>query len=202
MRFRIKYTFVLLLTVAAVSSRPVAGQTSTAPPPDRPLRSDLALDYSYLRTNAPPGACTCFNMNGGNASYTGPTGSAGFAFAADFTVERAVSINSTNYSLTFGTLTVGARYFVRMHHSPLRPFGEALVGGAHAAGSLTKPPNPLYNNAEVAFTAILGGGLDMRLNRRFSLRLVEADYMPTTFDNGSNNHQNNLRLSAGAVIHF
>jgi hypothetical protein len=24
----------------------------------------------------------------------------------------------------------------------------------------------------------------------------------TTFDNGTNNHQNNLRISAGVVIHF
>jgi peptidoglycan-associated lipoprotein len=201
MRFRIKTTFVLLLTVAAVFSRPAAGQLSAAPP-DRPLRSDLAFGYSYLRTNAPPGGCTCFNMNGGNASYTGPVGSAGFAFAGDFTIQHAVGINSTNYTLTFGTLTLGARYFVRMHHSPLRPFAEALVGGAHAAGSLANPPNPLYNNAQVAFTAILGGGLDVRLNRRFGLRLAQADYFPTTFDNGSNNHQNNFRLSTGAVVHF
>jgi peptidoglycan-associated lipoprotein len=202
MRFRIKHTFVLLLTVAAVFSRPAAGQVSQAPSPEQPLRSDVALDYSYLRTNAPPGGCTCFNMNGGSASYTGPAGSRGFAFAADFTFERAISINGTSNWLNIGTLTVGARYFVRMHRSPLRPFGEVLVGGAHAVGSLAKPPNPLYNNSEAAFTAILGGGLDMRLNRRFSLRLAEADYFPTTFDNGSNNHQNNFRLGAGAVIHF
>ena len=46
------------------------------------------------------------------------------------------------------------------------------------------------------------GGLDLRVNPRFSIRLVEADYLLTTFDNGSNNHQNNLRVSAGVVIHF
>jgi hypothetical protein len=34
------------------------------------------------------------------------------------------------------------------------------------------------------------------------LTLVEADHLLTTFDNGSNNHQNNLRISAGVVIHF
>ena len=36
----------------------------------------------------------------------------------------------------------------------------------------------------------------------FSARLAEADYLLTTFDNGTNNHQNNLRISAGVVIHF
>ena len=39
------------------------------------------------------------------------------------------------------------------------------------------------------------------MNPRFSVRLVEADYLLTTFDNGSNNHQNNLRISAGVVLH-
>jgi hypothetical protein len=32
--------------------------------------------------------------------------------------------------------------------------------------------------------------------------LVEADYLVTTFDNGSNNHQNNLRVGAGVVLRF
>jgi hypothetical protein len=32
--------------------------------------------------------------------------------------------------------------------------------------------------------------------------MIEADYLLTTVDNGSNNHQNNLRISAGIVVHF
>jgi peptidoglycan-associated lipoprotein len=209
MRVWIKYAFVLMLTIAAVSSRPAAAQETQPAPgagqtvaPEPPLRADLALDYSYLRSNAPPGGCTCFNMNGGNASFAWPIKPGSFAFAADFTVEHIGNINSSNYTLTFGTLTVGARYFPHMRHSPLQPFGEALVGGTHAAGSLARPPNPLNNNAEVAFAAVLGGGLDMHVNRRFSVRLAEADYLPTTFDNGSNNHQNNFRISTGVVVRF
>jgi hypothetical protein len=34
------------------------------------------------------------------------------------------------------------------------------------------------------------------------VRLIDADYLLTTFDNGSNNHQNNLRISAGVVVHI
>ena len=36
----------------------------------------------------------------------------------------------------------------------------------------------------------------------FALRLVEADYFVTTFANGVNDHQNNLRLSFGVVARF
>jgi hypothetical protein len=31
---------------------------------------------------------------------------------------------------------------------------------------------------------------------------LEADNLLTTLDNGTNNHQNNLRISAGLVVHF
>jgi hypothetical protein len=34
------------------------------------------------------------------------------------------------------------------------------------------------------------------------VRLAEADYLLTTFDNGTNNHQNNLRVNAGVVVRF
>ena len=40
------------------------------------------------------------------------------------------------------------------------------------------------------------------MSRRFAIRAFEADYLLTTFDNGSNNLQNNFRISVGAVIHF
>ena len=44
--------------------------------------------------------------------------------------------------------------------------------------------------------------LDLGVNQRFSLRLIEAGYQVTTFDNGVNNHLNILRIGAGVAIHF
>jgi outer membrane immunogenic protein len=94
------------------------------------------------------------------------------------------------------------RYLPPMPHSSLQPFGQVLLGLAHSSGTLVQGSNPGAANAGAAFAANLGGGLDLRVTPRFSVRLVEADYLLTTFDNGSNNHQNNLRISAGVVIHF
>lgn len=203
MRVWIKYIFVLSLTIAAVSARPALAQAAqSAPAPEKPLRTELAIDYTYLRSNAPPGGCTCFNLNGGSGSIAWPVKQGGFAIAADLTIDNIGNINSTGYSLTLSTFTVGGRYLPRVGHSPLQPFGQVLVGAAHASGSLVKPPNPAAGSASLAFAANLGGGVDLRASRRFSVRLAEADYVPTTFGNGGNNHQNNLRLSAGVVIHF
>jgi outer membrane immunogenic protein len=200
MRITIKATLALLLAMAAVSALPAAAQPATKP--EQPLRAELALDYTYLRSNAPPGGCTCFNLNGGSATFAWPVKPGGLAAVGDITVDHAGNIGSSGLSLTLSTFTAGARYTPRLGHSSLQPFGEALVGIAHASGSLVQGNTPGAANAGAAFAANLGGGLDLRANRRFSIRLIEGDYLLTTIDNGTNNHQNSLRISAGVVMRF
>jgi peptidoglycan-associated lipoprotein len=204
MRLRITHTFALLLTIAAVSTAPAVAQApdQAAPASDKPLRAELALDYSYLRSNAPPGSCGCFNLNGGSATFAWPVKPGSFALAGDVTVAHAGAISSTGDSLTLSTFTAGGRYLPKLGHSPVQPFGQVLIGLAHSSGTLVQGTNPGVGNPGAAFAADLGGGLDLRANRRFSLRLIDADYLVTTFDNGSNNHQNNLRISAGMVVRF
>jgi hypothetical protein len=147
------------------------------------------------------GGCSCFNLNGGSASFAWSLKPASpFALVGDLTAARVSGISSAGYDLLLSTYTVGARYRLRLGHSPLNPFGQLLVGAAHTSGSLVSGQTAA--NAGAAFAANLGGGLDLRASRRFSFRLIEADYLVTTIDNGSNNHQNNLRLGAGVVLRF
>ena len=199
MRSRIETTFALLLTLATVS--PAIAQSAPAKQENKP-RAELAIGYSYLHSNAPPGGCGCFNLNGGNATFAWPLKSGTFALVGDLTAAHAGAISSSGNSLTLSTFTAGVRYLPRLGNSSLRPFGQALVGLAHSSGTLVQGSNPGAGNAGAAFAADFGGGVDLSLDRRFSVRLIQADYLLTTFDNGSNNHQNNLRISAGVVIHF
>lgn len=204
MRLGIKTTFTLLLTIAAVSTSSAVAQSPAQPAAtgDNPYHAELALDYSYLHSNAPPGGCGCFNLNGGNVTFAWPLKSGRFALAGDVTVTHAGAISTTGESLTLSTFTAGGRYLPRLGHSALQPFGQALIGLAHADGTLVQGSNPDVTNTGAAFAAIFGGGLDLSVTRRFSLRLFEADYLLTTFDNGSNDHQNNFRIGAGIVAHF
>ena len=202
MRLRIKATLALMLTIAAVSSAQAFAQTSDRPTIDKPPRADLALGYTYLHSNAPPGGCSCFNMNGGNATFAWPLGSGQFALAGDVSIAHAGTVSPSGVSLTLSTFTAGARYLAPMPHSSLRPFGQVLLGLAHSSGTLVQGLNPGAANAGAAFAGIFGGGLDLHVKPRVSIRLIEADYLLTTFDNGSNNHQNNLRINAGVVIRF
>ena len=201
MRHRINRTFALLLTIAAVSAAPVVAQAPGQAPNGKP-RADLALGYNYVHSNAPPGSCDCFSMNGGNATFAWPLRSGQFALAGDVTVAHAGTISSTGDSLTLSTFTAGVRYLPPVGHSSLQPFGQVLLGVAHSSGTLVQGSNPGAANAGAAFAANFGGGLDLRASRRSSIRLVEADYLLTTFDNATNDHQNNLRVGAGVVIHF
>ena len=202
MRLSITRPFVLLLAVAAVFAWPAVSRAQAAPEQQDMPRPELALGYSYVHSNVPPGGCGCFSLNGGSATFTWPLGSGKFAVAGDINVVHAGGISSQGDSLTLSTYTAGGRYLPNRGHSLFHPFGQVLVGVAHSTGTLVQGANPGSANAGAAFAANIGGGLDLRTDHHFAIRLVEADYLLTTFDNGSNNHQNNIRIGAGVVILF
>jgi len=194
MRLRI----VLLLTIAAVS---VATEAQTGTAQTAGSGPDLALQYTYLRSNAPVGQCTCFSPEGGSASTSVPLPGRHFSLAGDLTAGHASGISSGSYDLTLTVFTAGLRFTPGFKMGRLIPYGQILAGGARAGGSLVSGNSPA-NSSSVVFASNAGGGLDLvlRPDSRVSLRLVEADYLATLFHNGQNDHQNILRVSAGIVI--
>jgi outer membrane immunogenic protein len=202
MRLRINREFALLLTIAVASLCSASAHAQAAPTTESTARPEVALGYTYLRSNAPQGSCGCFNVSGGNATFAWPLASGKFALAGDVTIAHAGTVSSSGDNLTLSTFTAGVRYLLPMKSRSFQPFGQVLAGLAHSSGTLVQGANPGAANAGAAFACNFGGGLDLRVNPRFSIRLAEADYLLTTFDNGTNNHQNNLRISAGVVIHF
>ena len=187
-----------LLTIAAVS---VAAEAQTSPAQAAGPAPELALQYTYLRSNAPVGQCTCFSPEGGSASLSVPLPGRHFSLAGDVTAGHTSGISNGSYDLTLTVFTAGLRFTPGFKMGRLVPYGQILAGGAHAGGSLVTGNTPA-NNSSVVFASNLGGGLDLLLHPegRVSLRLVEADYLTTLFRNGQNDHQNNLRISAGIVI--
>jgi len=200
MRLTIPHSLALLMAVALVTSPAAAAQTQPSSA-GQPLRSELAFDYTYIRSNAPPGGCGCFNLNGGSGSYAWDLRPTRFALVGEVTGTHAGSIGSGAYNLTLTAYTAGVRYLVPVRGRALRPFGQLLIGAAHGGGSLVEGTAPPARERTV-FTANLGGGLDLRVARHFSIRLIDASYLVSVFQNQVNDHQNNLRLSAGAAFRF
>lgn len=200
MRNRGRIPLVLLLSIVpfALNNADVHAQVQTH---DRPApRAELALAYNYVHSNTLPAGCGCFNLNGGSGTFAWQVVPAKFGLVGDISVTRG-TVGANSYDLTLSTFTFGGRYMPEFKKSPVRPFGQVLLGFAHSNGSLVATGTPA-TNAGSAFALNMGGGFDLRANRRFSFRVIEADYLLTTFNNSSNNHQNNLRISTGIVFHL
>jgi peptidoglycan-associated lipoprotein len=162
-------------------------------------RVDVGVDYNYVRTNLPAGGCGCFALNGGSG-WAAFNFSRSLGIVGEIASQEASNISSTGADLTLTSFLAGPRYRRRVA-GRFAPFIQLLLGGAHAGGSLAPGSSGLPGSAN-AFAMIAGGGLDIGLTRHIALRAFEADYYLTRFDNGTNDHQNNLRIAAGVIIRF
>ncbi|MGB6483622.1 MAG: hypothetical protein WBE86_09065 [Candidatus Acidiferrales bacterium] len=76
------------------------------------------------------------------------------------------------------------------------PFAEALAGASRLDLNF---PQEMQKYSEHGFSYKLGGGLDLAIDRHWSVRAFDADYYRTSF---LQTHQNNLWISAGVVFKF
>ena len=161
---------------------------------------DAAAAYHWVRTNAGPGQCGCFGMNGGGVSgswnFRGP-----WSAVVDIGAENTSSAPPANNPLTLVSYLAGARYkipqpWLQGNHKP-QPFAQIILGAAHAGGGEAGIANGSYR-----FATRIGGGIDVPLNSHFAVRVVQIDYYLTTFVNATNDHQNNLLLGAGIVYRW
>jgi len=160
---------------------------------------DISLGYNYIRANAPPAGCDCFSLNGGYLS-------AGFhvtrllSVAAEVTGAHSSKISGLGQDLTLITYMAGPRISLPGHR--FVPFGQALFGAAHGSNSYF-PSGTTSSPSAIGFALTGGGGLDVNLTHRFAVRAFDAEYLRTTFPNGtSSNWQNHLMIGGGIVVKF
>jgi peptidoglycan-associated lipoprotein len=165
------------------------------------VAQELTVGYTYVRANAPPGECDCFNMNGGSVSLEEPFKDPHYAFVADATVVQASKISAGGYDLTLGIYSLGFRYRP-LPYSPWSPFGQLLLGASHASGSLVQGDTPAAGQGSLVFAGTVGGGMDYWFNERWSVRVFEADYLLDRYHNRTDDRQDNLRISVGVTFHF
>jgi peptidoglycan-associated lipoprotein len=164
-----------------------------------PRLFEIGANYNFVHTNVPPGGCGCFSLQGGAvwASY-------GFtqtlSAVGEVAVQHSGNVDRSGQSLLLTSYTIGPRYTL-VTRDRFQPFGQILVGGVHAGGSFAPGAGGFPGSAN-SVAVLAGGGLNFGLNRHFWLRALQADYYLTHFANGVNNHQNNLRISAGFTLRF
>ena len=187
---------------------------SVARAQDNP-KFEVTADYSYFRAN--PSLSSVWspqNLNGGGADVS-------FFFLDHFGVKADLqAYNSSNQcpaasselpNCTSGNLvTYMFGPVAQYRFGRIAPFAEALFGGAHSnfyvnactsSSVLCNSPTP----DSTAFALAVGGGVDLRATRLFSIRLFDADFVKTNFGNNfilGNSSQNNFRLQSGVQLRF
>jgi hypothetical protein len=101
---------------------------------------------------------------------------------------------------------------VRIPGRHIRPFGELLFGGTNTNLYAQLNNSLIVNGGKIdasassqhPFALALGAGLDVVVNKHFSIRVGEVDWLLTRFTNvwTNTNNQNNFRYVAGTVFTF
>jgi outer membrane immunogenic protein len=191
-----------LLAVAMAAGATSAAQAQSAqtlPAPQEDYRGDAALTYHWVHTNAGPGECGCFGLNGAGISGSWNVRN-GWSAVAEMSSElrRGSSMES---SLTVTSFLGGARYrlpqpWLKGEHRP-QPFAQVLIGPAHSGGGEAGVGDHTW-----AFAARLGGGIDIPMKSRFEIRAIQVDWFRTQFANAKNDRQNNLLVAAGITYRW
>jgi outer membrane protein OmpA-like peptidoglycan-associated protein len=195
-----------------------AAQTPTAMPysggHDGTPKVDLFLGYSYLQSVPKPAdGNRLVWMNGGSTSiafnlnrYLGLVADVGDYTNSEIRFQGAYGATVDVDDAKGGVISYlfGPRISFR-NHSRITPFAQALFGGAHASD--VKLSNCTLNctllPVENAFAMTAGGGLDIRVHHHFAIRLIQAEYLMTRFQDystGTKAFQNDVRLSSGIVF--
>ena len=119
------------------------------------------------------------------------------------------TISGSEFTYLFGprlTYRSGSRFepFVELNFGGMR---FALKCKSSAANCVTSTNGNTYSKN--AFAMTVGGGFQVKVNHKLSLRLVQAEYLYTRFGNNcalavcnNNNNQNSFRLKSGIVLNW
>lgn len=187
-----------LLLMGALMATPVAAQVIPAAESSS-FHLNVAATYSPARFGDVKG--NSFWVQGGSVQVQARLGDR-VGLVTDARSFYTSNINSTGVGLTMITATAGPRYTLSFNtRRKTSIFGQVLLGRAMALNGLFPHSSGLETTAG-SFALLLGGGAEMRLTNRISVRAIEANRMRTHLPNGANNVQNALLLGGGVVYWF
>jgi hypothetical protein len=125
-----------------------------------------------------------YNAVGWNGSVTG-----NFKHVLGITADFSGVYNSHTFNSSTYTYTLGPVFTARL--PVVQPFAHALFGGATISSQGANT---------TSFAMLIGGGLDLGLRRGLGIRLFQADWLMTQFNDQTQNKQG--RVSVGIVVKF
>jgi len=207
----VAYLFFIAVLVAVLNAS-LAFSQNTAKRYDK---AEAGLVFSHQRVGDTGGFDDSIGFNGFDASVTGN-------LTRYFGIKGAVSgaYRNKDFSLPgFGPGTVrqftvrssvytylaGIQIKDNRKTKKLNSFFHALAGGGTLTQKFTgdclseaADPCAAFNYSVTGFAAAIGGGIDVRVGKRLSIRIIQADYNPIFAGGGT---LNNFRIGAGIVFH-
>ena len=205
---------ILLLSVFAFAAISATAQ-------DDRSKFELYGGYSYLSSET--------GLNGIDPGFNNRIGAHGFEGAVTVNVHRYVGIKGDiTYNSHSKDLFVDQTHLVhaqlqttefmgglqfkdnQLGGSRFRPFAHVLAGISHqnvsGSGIIVTPL--IFDQSSNNFAMTFGGGVDLRANDHFSVRLFQLDYNPVFYGGGDfgrfsvdSKTQHNLRIGFGIVVH-
>jgi hypothetical protein len=166
---------LLICFLVVLFGLPAAAQTP---------RIAVSAGYSFMRFDSSTiGFADYSNLNGANGSLTYNL-TPSFGVTADIAGEYGEHLHVAGW-------LVGPQFYHRLLGADL--FAHAMFGQEQARVEIGTP----VTNTGRALAA--GGGIDIPISARFSIRAIQADFINShTFDTD----QNNLRFSTGLVFRW
>ncbi len=151
-------------------------------------RFEVFGGYSYLRFDGPSiGFANYSNLNGWKMDGAFNLGER-FSVVADVSGDYGSKVSAYNFM-------AGPRYSWRRERS--RFFGQFLFGKAQNNVSIIQPTRGGFESVGRAYAG--GGGYERDISSRFTIRVVQVDYLRTQTYGTS---QGDVRVSTGVVVHL
>jgi outer membrane protein OmpA-like peptidoglycan-associated protein len=181
-------------------------------------RAEWFMGYSFWRSLSTVNNNRMVYLNGGdtNVAYNLNRWAGLVTDFADYGNSRVTLVSSSgNRTVSSNgsvlTYAFGPRFSYRRYER-VTPYFQVLFGVAYGSAvsitGCTGTVNCTPLHSDNSYAELIGGGIDVKLNHRIAIRVLEADWLLTNFrdpflGNGQfREFQNNIRLSSGIVLRF
>ncbi len=156
-------------------------------------KAEIFAGYSYVKLEIDATGNDKTNMNGWDANLA-VNGNKYLAFVADFSGEYGDIVIGGQ---TQGNLKVFSALFgpkVNFRYGKFTPYIQGLFGATHAS---FVPENDVQAQPQNMFAMAFGGGVDISVNERISIRPAQVEYFTTKMGPDLLNH---FRYTAGVIF--
>jgi hypothetical protein len=184
-----RFLLAIAVSIFCTLSCPLASAQSTSQSTSKLPAMEIFGGYSYLRFDSKTlGFADQLNLNGGNVTFTLPDLYEGLGATVDVSGYYQHEMEEFNFM-------IGPQY--SFEWKGMRLYGHGLFGKAR--DRLRNPGTTLTEPSFLGRAIAFGGGVDLLRTGKFSVRVVQADYLITS-EFGST--QQNIRLSTGLIYRF